>query len=127
IYDIEQELRRNWPDVAYATVIGDVRDAERVEYAFETHHPQVVFQAAAHKHVPLMESNADEAIFNNVKGTKNLVDAALRHGVERFVNISTDKAVNPSSIMGASKRVAEYIVESAARRCGPGPRFVSVR
>ncbi|HQE22245.1 MAG TPA: polysaccharide biosynthesis protein, partial [Thermosynergistes sp.] len=88
-----------------ATVIADVRDSARLERIFAEHRPQVVFHAAAHKHVPLMEDNPDEAIFNNVGGTLNLAELALRFEVERFVNLSTDKAVNPASIMGASKRV----------------------
>ncbi len=108
-------------------MVADVRDREKMEYVFAVYRPQVVFHAAAHKHVPMMELNPDEAIFNNVGGTKNLVELALKYGVERFVNISTDKAVNPTSVMGASKRVAEYLVEWAARRAKPGQVFVSVR
>ena len=99
-------------------VIADVRFAERLHCIFQQHRPQVVFHAAAHKHVPLMEENPSEAVTNNVLGTRNLLEAALASGVERFVLISTDKAVNPTSIMGASKRLAELLVLDAARRSG---------
>lgn len=127
LYQIERELERTWPELDYCTVIADVRQREKMERVFEIYRPQVVFHAAAHKHVPLMERNPDEAIFNNVGGTRNLVELSLKHRVERFVNISTDKAVNPTSVMGASKRVAEYLVEGAARKAGPGQVFASVR
>ena len=109
------------------TVVADVRNRERLRRVFEAHSPRVVFHAAAHKHVPLMEENPEEAILNNVFGTKNLAELALEHAVEVFVNISTDKAVNPTSVMGASKRVAEMIVRSAAENALPGRAFVSVR
>lgn len=103
-------MDRRWPDLNYCTVVANVQQGDKVDYLFERYRPQVVFHAAAHKHVPLMELNPDEAIMNNVGGTRNLVEAALRYDVQRFVNISTDKAVHPSSIMGASKRVAEFVV-----------------
>jgi FlaA1/EpsC-like NDP-sugar epimerase len=127
LYQIERELECTWPELDYCTVIADVRQREKMARVFEIYRPQVVFHAAAHKHVPLMERNPDEAIFNNVGGTRNLVELSLKYGVERFVNISTDKAVNPTSVMGASKRVAEYLVERAAQKAGPGQIFVSVR
>lgn len=127
LYQIEREIERNWPELAWRTVVADVRDREKLQYVFSVYRPEVVFHAAAHKHVPMMELNPDEAILNNVGGTKNLVELALEHGVERFVNISTDKAVNPTSVMGASKRVAEYLVQWAARRAREGQVFVSVR
>jgi len=127
LYRIEREIERNWPELDWRTVVADVRDRAKMEYVFSVYRPQVVFHAAAHKHVPMMELNPDEAIFNNVGGTKNLVELALKHGVERFVNISTDKAVNPTSVMGASKRVAEYLVQWAAHRANEGQVFVSVR
>lgn len=127
IYQIERELVRNWPELDYRLIIADVRDREKLEYVFQLYRPQVVFHAAAHKHVPLMELNPDEAVLNNVGGTRNLVDLSLKYSVERFVNISTDKAVNPTSIMGASKRVAEYVVEWGAQRAKSGQVFTSVR
>jgi FlaA1/EpsC-like NDP-sugar epimerase len=99
-------------------VIADVRDRARIARIFESVRPDIVFHAAAHKHVPLMEGNPEEAISNNVVGTRNVVDVALDAGVSRLVMISTDKAVSPSSLMGASKRVAEAIVRAAAHQSG---------
>ncbi len=125
IFDAEVELRRTFPKVQLRPVIGDIRDQARMNDIFAAHRPAVVFHAAAHKHVPLMENNPQEAVSNNVFGTAVVVRAALAQGTERFVLISTDKAVAPSSIMGASKRVAEAIVSDAARRSGRP--FVSVR
>jgi FlaA1/EpsC-like NDP-sugar epimerase len=127
LFQIEQELRNIHHVRNITTVVADVRNRERLRRVFETHSPRVVFHAAAHKHVPLMEENPEEAILNNVFGTRNLADLALEHNVEVFVNISTDKAVNPTSVMGASKRVAEMIVRSAAEKALPGRAFVSVR
>ena len=127
LFQIEQELLRTECPVPVSTVVCDVRDTERLARVFETYAPRVVFHAAAHKHVPLMENNPEEAILNNVFGTANLAKLALKHGVETFVNISTDKAVNPSSIMGASKRVAEMVVRTASEKAAPGQSFVSVR
>jgi FlaA1/EpsC-like NDP-sugar epimerase len=89
--------------------------------------PDVIFHAAAHKHVTLMELNPDQAILNNIGGTRNLVNLSLEYGVKCFVNISSDKSVNPSSVMGATKRIAEYVVNDAARKASPGQLFVSVR
>ena len=125
LFETETELKLGYPGMQYRIILGDVRDYSRLEYVFCQHRPQVVFHAAAHKHVPLMELNPSEAVFNNVLGTKNLVDLALKYGIERFVNISTDKAVNPASVMGATKRVAEYLVQQAARKAHPGQIFVS--
>ena len=127
VFLIEQEMRRSYPSIPVSPVITDVRDMEKLEQVFSTHRPEVVFHAAAHKHVPLMEANPDQAIFNNVGGTRNLATLALEFGVARFVNVSTDKAVNPTSVMGASKRCAELIVRQAAERCKPHQHFVSVR
>ena len=105
--------------------LGDVLDANRLEQAFAVHEPDVVFHAAAHKHVPLMERHPAEAVKNNVCGTRAVLEAAARHGVERLVLISTDKAVNPSSVMGATKRVSELLVRAAA---GAAPtELVTVR
>jgi FlaA1/EpsC-like NDP-sugar epimerase len=115
IFEIFLELRQDYPDILLSPVIADVRDAGRLAQVFEQYLPQVVFHAAAHKHVPLMEVNLVEAVTNNVIGTRNTVQAALAHHVERFVLISTDKAVRPSSIYGATKRLAEMIVLQAAR------------
>jgi FlaA1/EpsC-like NDP-sugar epimerase len=127
IYQIEREMMRVYPSVEVVPLITDVRDAVSLRAAFEVYRPNVVFHAAAHKHVPLMEANPEQAVFNNVGGTRNLVDLALEFGVTRFVNISTDKAVNPTSTMGASKRVAELIVHRASQKCASGQAFVSVR
>lgn len=107
------------------TFIADIRFRDRLQHAFEKYQPDVIFHAAAHKHVPLMEVNSPEAISNNVVGTKNLLDMALAHNVNHFVMISTDKAVNPTNIMGASKRVAEMLVLQAARVSGKP--YVAVR
>jgi len=127
LYELEKEIHFEWPGLHYRVVVADVRDFERLRRVFQQVQPQIVFHAAAHKHVPLMESNPEEAILNNVFGTQNVVQAAKESGVERLVNISTDKAVNPTSIMGASKRVAEYIVQVAASQARPEQVFVSVR
>ncbi|MBB6097845.1 FlaA1/EpsC-like NDP-sugar epimerase [Deinobacterium chartae] len=127
IFNIEQEMARNWPDIDCVALIGDVRDETRLRAVFGQHRPNVVFHAAAHKHVPLMEGSPCEAILNNIVGTRNVVELSLEFGVERLVNISTDKAVNPTSVMGASKRVAEMLVSSGAQRTKPGQAFVSVR
>lgn len=115
IFEIFLELRADYPDLLLSPVIADVRDRERLAQVFRQHQPQIVFHTAAHKHVPLMEVNVVEAITNNVIGTWNAVDVALDHNVERFVLISTDKAVRPSSIYGATKRLAEMIVLETAR------------
>jgi FlaA1/EpsC-like NDP-sugar epimerase len=116
IYDVSNRLRQSSPGVAVHPVIADVRDASRIDAIFAAYAPDIVFHAAAHKHVPLMEAHPEEAITNNVRGTAVVVDAAIRHDVERFVLISTDKAVAPTSVMGASKRLAERIVAQAAER-----------
>lgn len=127
IYQIHRECRATWPGLEVTPILCDVRYYSRLAHLFAEHQPQVVFHAAAHKHVPMMEANPEEAILNNVGGTQNLAALALDHGIERFVNISTDKAVNPTSVMGASKRVAECVVQRAAGRAAPGQTFVSVR
>ncbi|MEX2639346.1 MAG: polysaccharide biosynthesis protein, partial [Balneolales bacterium] len=107
IYILQQEILQSIPELSHNTVITDVKDYDSLRHTFETWRPEVVFHSAAHKHVPLMEANPEQAIFNNIGGTKNLADLALESNVDHFVNISSDKAVNPTSIMGASKRVAE--------------------
>jgi FlaA1/EpsC-like NDP-sugar epimerase len=115
IFEILLELQSNYPNLKLIPVIADIRDAQRLDSVFKTHQPQIVFHAAAHKHVSLMEANPVEAVTNNVLGTRNLVQVAVAHNVERFVLISTDKAVRPTSIYGATKRLAEMIVLDAAR------------
>lgn len=116
IFESLLELNEDFPSLSIHPVIADVRDTSRIEEMFKLHQPQVVFHAAAHKHVPLMEANVEEAITNNVLGTRNVVGTANRYGVERLVLISTDKAVRPVSIMGATKRLAEMIVLDTAQR-----------
>lgn len=125
IYEARGTLAAKFPTVRMMSVIADVRDGARIDRIFAGVRPSIVLHAAAHKHVPLMEENPEEAVTNNIIGTRNLVNASIQHGCERFVLISTDKAVAPSSIMGASKRVAEDIVRSAATRHGRA--FVVVR
>ncbi|MCE9644871.1 MAG: polysaccharide biosynthesis protein [Chloroflexi bacterium] len=114
IFEILLELQSNYPSLKLIPIIADIRNAQRIDSVFKDRQPEIVFHAAAHKHVPLMEANPVEAISNNVIGTRNMVQAALDHNVERFVLISTDKAVRPTSIYGATKRLAEMIVLDAA-------------
>ena len=115
-YDIQQELKRSMPDLKLSTLIGSVRDKDRVEMVFSQYHPDLVFHAAAHKHVPLMEESPNEAVKNNVFGTLNVALAADKYKAKRFVLISTDKAVNPTNIMGATKRICEMIVQIMSNR-----------
>ena len=112
LFEIDRELREQWVGADVRPLIGDVCDAKRVRQIFEAQRPQVVFHCAAHKHVPMMEANPCEAIKNNVFGTKVVADASASHGVSAFVLVSTDKAVNPTSVMGATKRFAELYVQS---------------
>ena len=125
IFDIQAELAGSHPKLNVAPMIADIRDLKRMHTIFDDCRPYAVFHAAAHKHVPLMEENVVEAISNNVHGTTNVVNAAIDAGVEHFVLISTDKAVRPTSIMGATKRLAERVVQHAA--VAHGRNFVSVR
>lgn len=111
-YAIEQELKRKYPELNLAVLIGSVRDSRRIDWVFEHYRPDIVYHAAAHKHVPLMETSPNEAIKNNVLGTYKTAYAALKYGTKRFVLISTDKAVNPTNIMGASKRLCEMVIQS---------------
>lgn len=111
-YAIEQELKRKYPELNLAVLIGSVRDSRRIDWVFEYYRPDIVYHAAAHKHVPLMETSPNEAIKNNVLGTYKTAYAALKYGTKRFVLISTDKAVNPTNIMGASKRLCEMVIQS---------------
>jgi FlaA1/EpsC-like NDP-sugar epimerase len=125
IFELLQELSRSHPHAPVRPVIADVRDRTRMAKVIETHAPYSVFHAAAHKHVPLMEANVSEAVLNNVLGTKNVVTLCHEHDVQHFVLISTDKAVRPTSVMGATKRIAEQIVHEIARSRARG--YVSVR
>ena len=111
-YDIQQELKKNYPSLSLETIIGSVRDSRKLFQVFEEYRPQIVYHAAAHKHVPLMEDSPCEAIKNNAIGTYKTAYAAMTHGCERFVLISTDKAVNPTNIMGASKRLCEMVIQA---------------
>jgi len=119
-YEIQQELKEKYPALNMKVLIGSVRDSRRMNDVFATYKPQIVYHAAAHKHVPLMEDSACEAIKNNVIGTYKTAFAAMTHGCERFVLISTDKAVNPTNIMGASKRLCEMVVQSFDRAMKEG-------
>ena len=124
-YEIQNELLRNYPDLDLVVLIGSVRDSKRLNCVFDKYRPQIVYHAAAHKHVPLMEESPNETLKNNVFGTLKTADCADRFGVEKFVLISTDKAVNPTNIMGASKRICEMIVQSYNRKSNT--EFVAVR
>ena len=128
-YDIEQELKRKMPNLNLLTLIASVRDSKKIDNVFAKYRPDIVFHAAAHKHVPLMETSPNEAVKNNVIGTYNVVKAADEHGVEKFVQISTDKAVNPTNIMGATKRICEMIIQAYSKRsktCFVAVRFGNV-
>jgi FlaA1/EpsC-like NDP-sugar epimerase len=129
IFEIQNELqtrkKKNFNHVALETVIADVRNKTRIDQTIADYKPDIVFHAAAHKHVPLMESNPCEAVTNNILGTKNLIEACAKNNIQNFVMISTDKAVNPTSIMGATKRMAEMIVLKAAKEYGKN--YVVVR
>ncbi len=124
-YNIQNELKNDHPDLVIEALIGTVRDEARLAEVFSTYRPDIVYHAAAHKHVPLMEDSPKEAIKNNVFGTLNVVNAADKYGVKRFVMISTDKAVNPTNIMGASKRICEMIVQTRNRHSKT--EFIAVR
>ena len=124
-YDIQMELERNFPQLDLVTLIGSVRNTARLDYVLGTYRPELVFHAAAHKHVPLMEDSPNEAIKNNVFGTYKMAQASAKYGVKRFVLISTDKAVNPTNIMGASKRLCEMVVQMMDRQSET--EFVAVR
>ncbi len=125
-YDIEQELKRHHPELALTVLIASVRDKGRMEDIFRVYRPQIVFNAAAHKHVPLMETSPNEAVKNNVFGTLNCAMLSDKYEVETFVQISTDKAVNPTNVMGATKRICEMIIQTIGRR-SKNTNFVAVR
>ncbi|RDE62670.1 NAD-dependent epimerase/dehydratase family protein [Psychrilyobacter piezotolerans] len=125
IYFLELELKRKHPNLDIISEIGNIREKEKMEYLFKKYRPNIVFHAAAHKHVPLMEHNPEEAIKNNIFGTKNIIDLSDKYEVERFVGVSTDKAVNPTNIMGATKRVVEMLVEDKDTKSKT--KFIAVR
>jgi FlaA1/EpsC-like NDP-sugar epimerase len=125
LYQIDYELRNRFTEIQFESVIADIKNISRLAYIFDTYNPTVVFHCAAYKHVPLMELNPSEAVLNNILGTKNLADIARIKGVERFVVISTDKAVNPVNIMGASKRVAELYIQHINQNSKT--KFITVR
>lgn len=124
-YDIQNELRRNYPELNMDVLIASIRDRKRLEEIFAKYNPNVVFHAAAHKHVPLMETSPQEAIKNNVFGTLNVAECADMYKAEKFVLISTDKAVNPTNVMGATKRMAEMVVQTMSKKSDT--EFVAVR
>lgn len=124
-YELQNELRRKMPDLKKKVLIASVREEKRLENIFKKYKPQVVFHAAAHKHVPLMEDSPEEAIKNNIVGTLNVAECANKYGVERFVLISTDKAVNPTNVMGASKRLCEMIIQAINKKSNT--EYVAVR
>ena len=132
MHNIRLELEDTYPDVKFTPIIGDIRVVSRLQWLMRTYKPQVVFHAAAYKHVPLMEENPCEAVLANVIGTRNLADLAVEYGVERFVMISTDKAVNPTNVMGASKRLAEIYVQTLSLAIARGDiqgktKFITTR
>lgn len=125
LYFLDLELRENYPHLSLVPIIASIRDRDKLDYLFAQFRPEVVFHAAAHKHVPLMEDNPEEAVKNNIFGTKNVIEAADKYQVERFVLISSDKAVNPTNVMGASKRVAEMLIQAANKKSST--KFMAVR
>ncbi|CCY38664.1 putative uncharacterized protein [Tannerella sp. CAG:118] len=132
MHNLRLELEERFPDLYFVPVIGDVRQEARVDFAMRKFHPQIIFHAAAYKHVPLMEENPCEAVLVNVKGTACVANYAVSYGVEKFVMVSTDKAVNPTNVMGASKRLAEIYVQSLSVAIGRGQkegktRFITTR
>jgi len=127
LWVIERELRQAFPNQPLALELCDIRNPRRLGQVFERWHPSVVFHAAAHKHVPFLEMHPEEAVENNIFGTRNVLAAALALGVGHFVNISTDKAVNPTNVLGVSKRAAELLVAEASHKTPPQSRYVSVR
>ena len=132
MHNFRLELEERFPDLNFVPIIGDVRIPARLDYVFRDYHPQVVFHAAAYKHVPLMEENPCEAVFVNVAGSRNVADKCIEYDVEKMVMVSTDKAVNPTNIMGCTKRLAEIYVQSLGLAIEKGEvkgktRFVTTR
>ena len=115
MFELGNQLRESHPDVTFEFIIGDIKDRKKLNKVMETYRPTTVFHAAAYKHVPLMEANAAEAIKNNIYGTKTVAELAIKHGVKKFIMVSTDKAVNPTNIMGATKRAAEMVINILSR------------
>ena len=132
MHNLRLELEERYPHLSFVPIIGDVRQPQRLDFAFRTHRPQIVFHAAAYKHVPLMEENPCEAVLVNVDGTRNVADKCIQYDVEKMVMISTDKAVNPTNVMGCTKRLAEIYVQSLGRAIEAGKvqgrtKFVTTR
>lgn len=132
MHEMQLEMEQNFPDMKIHLFIGDVANRARMERAFQKYHPRYVFHAAAYKHVPMMERNPIEAVMTNIFGTKNVADLSVEYGVEKFVMVSTDKAVNPTNVMGASKRIAEIYVQSLYfynrnKTDGPTTQFITTR
>ncbi|HNP67007.1 MAG TPA: nucleoside-diphosphate sugar epimerase/dehydratase [Aequorivita sp.] len=127
LYEMELYLENNFPDLKFASVLADVRNIDRLEMIFATYKFDIVFHAAAYKHVPIIEKNPYEAVGVNISGTINLANLAVQHGIDKFVMISTDKAVNPTNVMGASKRAAEMYVQSLQEKIGTHTRFITTR
>ncbi|MBU4274598.1 polysaccharide biosynthesis protein [Patescibacteria group bacterium] len=125
IFNISEEIKYKFADLKVKSFIADIKDENKINQIFNTLNPKIVFHAAAYKHVPLMEQQPEEAVKNNIFGTKILAEIALRHGVDKFINISTDKAVNPSSVMGATKRICEMICQTLNQK--NSTKFISVR
>jgi FlaA1/EpsC-like NDP-sugar epimerase len=125
LYDLELELHDKYKAQKYEVVMGDIRNKERMENVFKTFSPEIVFHAAAYKHVPMMENNPSESVFTNVFGSKNLADLSVQYKVEKFVMVSTDKAVNPTNVMGASKRIAEIYTQSLGKTSST--KFITTR
>ena len=125
LYHIDIELSESDPGVNRAVIVGDIRDRSKIDRIMHKYRPHIIFHAAAHKHVKFMETHPDEAVKNNILGTKSLIDAAIKHHVQAFILVSSDKAVNPTSVMGASKRVTEKLIQSKAKRNGTD--FIAVR
>lgn len=125
LYDMEMELHDKYSQLRYEVVMGDIRNKERMENVFQTFHPQIVFHSAAYKHVPMMENNPSESVLTNVLGTKTIADLSVEYKVEKFVMVSTDKAVNPTNVMGASKRIAEMYTQSLNKKSNT--RFITTR
>ena len=125
IFNISEELKNRFPRLKISPLVADIQDEEKINQIFNNYHPNVIFHAAAYKHVPLMELHPDEAMKNNILGTKIVAESAIKYGVEKFIFVSTDKAVNPTSVMGATKRVGEMICQNLNQK--NSTKFISVR